>query len=60
MGQVEEIVKSSEPVSEKAKELADLARNKAVATATASSTASAVKSFIAGVPPSPRLFGDRC
>jgi len=53
MGQVEEIVKSSEPVSEKAKELADLARNKAVATATASSTASAVKSFIAGVPPLP-------
>jgi hypothetical protein len=51
MGQAEEIVKSSEPVSEKAKELADLARGKAVATATSSSTASAIKSFIAGTPP---------
>jgi hypothetical protein len=48
MGQVEEIVKSSEPVTDKAKELADLAVNKAVASATSSSTASAVKSFIAG------------
>lgn len=50
MGQVEEIVKSSEPMSEKAKELADFAREKAVSTATSSSTASAVKSFIAGTP----------
>lgn len=41
MGQVEEIVKSSEPVGDKAKELA-------VSTATSSSAASAVKSFIAG------------
>jgi len=53
MGQLKEIATSSEPLTEKTKETANLALDKAIETAKkeSGSTASAIKSFIAGTFP---------
>jgi F0F1-type ATP synthase membrane subunit b/b' len=50
MGQLKEIATSKEPITEKAKQTAELAVDKAIEKAKkeSGSTASAVKSFIAG------------